>query len=455
MIPGKYIKFRNLVLLFTSLIFYGWGEPRYIYVMIVTIIIDYIGGFLIDKYHGDRKKAKTVLVVTIIINLAILGFFKYYNFIAANLRLIPGMEFIPNMDIVLPIGISFYTFQALSYVIDIYRKTASVQKNIVSFGTYITLFPQLIAGPIIRYFDVDKMFRERSETVMLFASGIRTFIAGLAKKVLLANTAWQLWESFKALPDEYRTVVGSWMGMFFFGFHIYFDFSGYSDMAIGLGKMFGFKFLENFNYPYISKSITEFWRRWHISLSTWFREYVYFPLGGSRRSSFITFRNLLIVWLLTGFWHGASWNFILWGLYYFILLVIEKAFLLKLLNKIPAVFRHIYTLLFVLFGWLLFTAENLEIGMQYLQNMFGFALKTQETSGFISSLDIYDIIRNLVFVAIMVIAATPYPKRLFYRYYQKSQTLKLAAYIAGIAIFILCTAYLVDTSFNPFLYFRF
>ena len=324
------LKARNIVLLIVSLIFYGWGEPVYVFLMIFTIAVDYIFGLLVERNlkKDDRKRAKTCLVLSIVINLSILGFFKYYDFFVSNLRLIPGLSGLPLLGLSLPIGISFYTFQALSYVIDVYRGDTGAQHNAAAFGAYVTLYPQLIAGPIVRYKDVDDQLTEREHSVPLFADGVRTFVAGMGKKVLLANMAGQLWEYFKATPTDERTVVGAWLGMLCYTFQIYFDFSGYSDMAIGLGKMIGFRFLENFNYPYISKSITEFWRRWHISLGTWFREYVYIPLGGNRCSRAKNLRNIFIVWFLTGFWHGASWNYILWGLDYFVLLMIEKTFLL-------------------------------------------------------------------------------------------------------------------------------
>ncbi|HHW24414.1 MAG TPA: MBOAT family protein [Clostridiales bacterium] len=450
-VPKKYLQWRNVVLLVTSLIFYGWGEPVYVFLMIATILVDYVFGFLIDKYReAQPKKAKGALVAAVIINLGILGVFKYYDFVVSNLRLIPGLGGLPMLNLELPIGISFYTFQALSYVIDIYRRDARVQKNPATFGVYVTLFPQLIAGPIVRYKDIDEMLRYREESVALFASGIRTFLAGFAKKILLANIAGEIWSAQAAIALGKRTVVGSWLGMIFYAFQIYFDFSGYSDMAIGLGKMFGFRFLENFNYPYIARSITDFWRRWHMSLSTWFREYVYFPLGGSRRSTIVNIRNLFVVWLLTGVWHGASWNYVLWGFYYFVLLVIEKQVLLKKLQNTPAFFQHLYTLFFVLFGWLLFVFEDMSAGVAYLGNMFGVG-----AAGFASQLDAYNILRLLPFITICVVACTPLPKRLFYRLYENHMWVKVAAYAAGVFALVLGVSYLVNSSYNPFLYFRF
>lgn len=446
------MKLRNIVLLVVSLIFYGWGEPVYVFLMIFTITVDYIFGLFVEKNlkRGDRKRAKLHMILSVVINLAILGFFKYYDFFVSNLRLIPGLSGLPLLGLGLPIGISFYTFQALSYVIDVYRGDTGAQHNIASFGAYVTLYPQLIAGPIVRYKDVDDQLTTREHSVPLFAEGVRTFIAGMGKKILFANMAGQLWEYFKATPADERTVLGAWMGMICYAFQIYFDFSGYSDMAIGLGKMIGFRFLENFNYPYISKSITEFWRRWHISLGTWFREYVYIPLGGNRCSKLKNLRNIFVVWFLTGFWHGASWNYILWGLYYFVLLMIEKTFLLDKLKKAPAIVSHIYTLFFVLFGWLLFVFEDLSAGMVWLGNMFG-----ANVTGFANMGDIYNLVRNLIFFVILAVACTPLPKKLYTRLTEKSVAMKTVAAVGGTAVLLVCMAYLVDSTFNPFLYFRF
>ena len=446
------LKARNIVLLIVSLIFYGWGEPVYVFLMIFTIAVDYIFGLLVERNlkKDDRKKAKTCLVLSIVINLSILGFFKYYDFFVSNLRLIPGLSGLPLLGLSLPIGISFYTFQALSYVIDVYRGDTGAQHNAAAFGAYVTLYPQLIAGPIVRYKDVDDQLTEREHSVPLFADGVRTFVAGMGKKVLLANMAGQLWEYFKATPTDERTVVGAWLGMLCYTFQIYFDFSGYSDMAIGLGKMIGFRFLENFNYPYISKSITEFWRRWHISLGTWFREYVYIPLGGNRCSRAKNLRNIFIVWFLTGFWHGASWNYILWGLYYFVLLMIEKTFLLEKLKKAPAVVSHIYTMFFVVIGWLLFVFEDLSTGVVWLGNMFGVGV-----SGVASGSDVYNLLRNLIFFAILVVACTPLPKKLWKKFTDGSAAVKTISAIGCTLTLLLSMAYLVDSTFNPFLYFRF
>ena len=446
------LKLRNIVLLAFSLIFYGWGEPVYVFLMIFTIAIDYVFGLLVERGQrlNNKKAAKTAMISAVVINLAILGFFKYYDFFVANLRLIPGLSGLPMLGLELPIGISFYTFQALSYVIDVYRMDTGAQHNIAAFGAYVTLYPQLIAGPIVRYKDVDDQLTNRTHSLELFAEGVRTFIAGMGKKILLANTAGALWETLKATPTDSRTVAGAWLGIILYTFQIYFDFSGYSDMAIGLGKMIGFRFLENFNYPYISTSITDFWRRWHISLSTWFREYVYIPLGGNRRGKGRQIFNLLVVWFLTGFWHGASWNYILWGLYYFVLLMIEKLFLLDKLKKAPAFVTHIYTMFFVVIGWLLFVFEDLPAGMVWLGNMFGVG-----ASAFTNRADLWQIVRNLPFLAILAVASTPLPKKLYERFTSRSDAAKTVASVGGVLVLLISMAYLVDSSFNPFLYFRF
>ena len=448
-VPAKFLFARNVVLLAVSLVFYGWGEPLYVLLMIFTIVASYLGGLFVHKFKGT-KKSQRALVITAIVDLGILGFFKYYDFFVNNLRLIPGMDWLQPLGLALPIGISFYTFQSLSYVVDVYREDAKVQKNVLSFGAYVTMFPQLIAGPIVRYKDVDDQLRNRDHNTAMFADGIRTFMAGLAKKVLLANPAGEMWNTMSAISVDSRTVVGSWLGLIFYAFQIYFDFSAYSDMAIGLGKMLGFTFLENFNYPYVSRSITEFWRRWHISLSTWFKEYVYIPLGGNRKGPARTYLNLLAVWFLTGFWHGANWNYILWGLYFFVLLVIEKRFLLKALEKAPKWVAHIYTLVFVLFGWLLFVFEDMSAGVVWLGNMFGVG-----TAQFVNQRDLYDLLRNIPLLLILGVASTALPKRIWRKLYDAKPVVRVLTMVGCLVLLIVCTAYLVDSSFNPFLYFRF
>ncbi len=447
LIPARYLAARNFALLALSLLFYGWSEPSYIWIMLLSIAIDYTCGRLVGKYKSSSpKKAKAALIVSVILNLSILGFFKYADFVIQNLSLIPIFSDLKPLGISLPVGISFYTFQTMSYTLDIYLGEARVQKNVASFGAYVTMFPQLIAGPIVRYRDVDAQLRKRSHTRDDAARGIKRFVCGLAKKVLLANTAGVFYESFVKGVADTPSVLGAWLGIIFFAFQIYFDFSGYSDMAIGLGYIMGFKFPENFNYPYISKSITDFWRRWHITLSTWFREYVYIRLGGNRKGTFRTFINLLIVWFLTGLWHGASWNFVLWGLYFAALLIVEKAFLGKLLAKLPQFISHIYTLIFVVFGWFIFIYCDLENPTQYLTSLF--------TAPIVSASAVYDLARSLLFLVILALGSTHLPHKLYCELKDKTVFKVIMCILLPITI-LLCTAYLVDSSYNPFLYFRF
>lgn len=444
------LRLRNAVLLVVSLIFYGWGEPMYVFLMIFTVLMDYAFGLAVEKYRSvNPQKSRALLIAAIVLNLALLGFFKYCDFLLINLAHIPALSFLRPLGLRMPIGISFYTFQALSYVIDVYRSDAPAQRNVVAFGTYVTLFPQLIAGPIVRYKDIDEQLTTREHSATLAASGARTFLCGLGKKVLLANTAGALWKAAVAVPDAERSVLCAWMGVFWYAIQIYLDFSGYSDMAIGLGKIFGFRFLENFHYPYTARSITDFWRRWHISLSDWFREYVYIPLGGNRVGRGRMYFNLFVVWFLTGFWHGANWNYILWGLFYFVLLVMEKAFLGRWLQRLPAAVGHVYTLFFVMIGWLIFAMENLSTGFSYWKTMFGGG------SGFLGGGDLYALLRNAILAAICILACTPLPKRIFRRFYEKSRITAYAAAVGGLLLLLLCTAYLVDSSFNPFLYWNF
>lgn len=450
------VRRRNYILLVSSLIFYSFGEEIYVFLMIFTIIINYVFGRLIEKNRENKKTARRILASGVAVNLLILGFFKYAGFVAANLARLPGLGGLNFPGVALPIGISFYTFQSISYIVDVYRADAVARRSIVSFGTYTALFPQLIAGPIVRYHDIDEQLSAREHSVNLAASGLRTFTAGLCKKLLLANAAGELWDYFSGLPGGELTVAGAWLGIISYTFHIYFDFSGYSDMAIGLGKIFGFRFLENFNYPYISKSITEFWRRWHISLSTWFREYVYIPLGGSRKGAARTYLNLFVVWLCTGFWHGASWNFVIWGLYYFVLLVIEKAFLGKLIGRLPGFIGRAYTLFAVMLGWLIFAFDSGESyltpgrAVSYLSTMFGGG-----GAVLINQADIWDIARSALLLAVMTVAATPAGKREFWRLYEKKRWMPGLAGGICVAALLVCTAYLIDSSYNPFLYLRF
>ena len=445
-------KGRNLVLFVVSLLFYGWGEPVYILLMLASITVAYVGGFFIEKYrHSAPKKCKVAMIVSLALNLSFLLFFKYFNFAMETLSLLPFLSGVakPIEGLTLPIGISFYTFQIISYTIDLYRRETEVQKNYIAFGTYVTLFPQLIAGPIVRYRDVDDQLISRRENVADVAAGVRRFCAGLAKKVLLGDAAAAAFAYFSETAGFENTVLGAWMTVICYTLHIYFDFSGYSDMAIGLGKMFGFHFVENFNYPYISKSITEFWRRWHITLSTWFREYVYIPLGGNRKGRARQYLNLAAVWLLTGLWHGASWNFVLWGVYFLVILVIEKAFLLKVLQKIPRVFSHLYAILLIGIGWIIFAFPNLSEGWVIFSGMFGAG-----TVGFATPVVLYEALRYLPLLLVCIVGATPLPKKLFDKVKDKP-VVTYATPVLCALVLVLCTAYLVDSTFSPFLYYIF
>lgn len=446
---------RNLVLLLFSLLFYAWGEPVYIILMIVSILVSYTGGIIVDsqKKRGNHGAAKTALILSSVISLSLLGFFKYADFAIRTVNGLTGMDF-ELLHLALPIGISFYTFQTMSYTIDVYRGEAQVQKNLISFGAYVTMFPQLIAGPIVTYRTIDRQLRSRKETSEQFALGVHRFMTGLGKKVLLANNAGALWNTIQSMTYGELPVLTAWMGLASYTFQLYFDFSAYSDMAIGLGHMFGFRFLENFNYPYISKSITEFWRRWHISLGTWFRDYVYIPLGGNRAGTLRHIRNIFVVWLLTGFWHGADWNFVIWGIYYGVLLLIEKFFLGKYLKKLPSVFQHIYCMFFVMIGWNLFVFDDMGRGLSFMRALFG-----GYGQGFFNQETLYLLYNNMILLIILLVGSTQLPKKAGERLCRM-----LAGHDAAVivvrnvfyaAIFLLSVAWLVDASFNPFLYFRF
>lgn len=445
-------RYRNAVLFFFSLIFYAWGEPVYVCLMLFSTVVDYIHGRLVEKYveQGQRTKARLTVASSVVINLALLGFFKYADFLIQVIHQVTGLSLAP-LNLPLPVGISFYTFQTMSYTIDVYRREAKAQHNILSFGCYVAMFPQLIAGPIVRFKTIAGQLLQRRESVDQFAAGVERFTIGLGKKVLLANNAGLLWDASAA--GSGATVLSAWLGILAFGFQIYFDFSGYSDMAIGLGKMFGFEFLENFNYPYISRSITEFWRRWHISLGQWFREYVYIPLGGNRRHPL---RNIMIVWLLTGLWHGASLNFILWGIYYGAFLLLEKYVLKRWMERWPSWVLHAYTLLVVYFGWLLFAYEDMAgMGAHFLA-LFGVGTGAVLGSG------IYLLYTNLILILIMIAGSTPWTGKLYAclagrlaRYRHGGAALGAIKLIVGAAIWVLSLAYLVDATYNPFLYFRF
>ncbi len=443
------VKARNAVLFAASLLFYFWGEQLYTLIMLLSTVIDYIHGLLVDrcKGKGNQRGAKLAVVSSIVCNLGILFFFKYWDFFAISLERI-GIGFLPVLGISLPIGISFFTFQTMSYTIDVYRGDARAQKNIISFGTFVTMFPQLIAGPIIKYKDVDRQLESRSENLDKFASGAQCFVTGLAKKLLLANNVGQLWEYFKGADPAQLSTGGAWLGILAFSFQIYFDFSGYSDMAVGLGRMLGFEFMKNFDYPYISKSITEFWRRWHISLSSWFREYLYIPLGGSRCSRGRWMLNLLAVWAATGIWHGANWNYLLWGLYFFVLLLAEKLAVGKLLERSPAFVGHIYTLLLVMTGWAVFALEDFSQLSSYLGVMFGLG-----GCGIWDSTAGYYLLSFLPVLIAAAVASTPVIPSLVRRLPEGTARLCTGAAFAG--GLIICTAYLVDGTYNPFLYFRF
>ena len=439
---------RNIFLFIVNLIFYGWGEPKLVLLMVFNIFFNYIGGWLVDKYRADAKKKKLFLILTCVLDIGILAVFKYTGMITETLNMLPFLN-IPELQISLPIGISFYTFQTMSYVIDVYRDDAPVSKNFINFGTYVALFPQLIAGPIVRYRDVAEQLVNRRETLEMFTKGVKLFMVGLAKKVIIANTMGTLTTNIFATTDE-NGVVGTWVGMIAYTFQIYFDFSGYSDMACGLGNMMGFEFLKNFNYPYIAKSITDFWRRWHISLSTWFKEYIYIPLGGNRCGKLRQFRNIAVVWLLTGVWHGAQWNFIIWGCYFGVLLIIEKVFLLKALKKAPAFVRHIYALFFIAIGWLIFYHTDLTAGVTCFKAMFGGGVVA-----FASKTNVYDMLRLMPLAVLCAIASTPVPKRYFDRLWEKCNAFQTAVPFLMGGTFLLCVAYMVDSTFSPFLYYIF
>ncbi len=442
----KHVK--NAVLFCFSLLFYAWGEPVYIGLMLFSTVLDYCCGRAVEAYRGTRK-AKIALGVSIAVNLGLLCLFKYADFLLTTVNALFGCR-IPLLNLPLPIGISFYTFQTMSYTIDVYRGDAKAQHNILSFGAYVTLFPQLIAGPIVRYQTIADQIDHRTHSFDRFGDGAKRFVCGLAIKILLANNIGLLWASISASSASDWTVVSAWLGILAFAFQIYFDFSGYSDMAIGLGRMFGFDFLENFDYPYISKSITEFWRRWHISMGTWFRDYVYIPLGGNRRGLAVQLRNIAIVWLLTGFWHGSSWNYVLWGVFYGVMLIVEKFFLLRYLKRLPALIGHLYTIFIVLIGWVFFGFESIQQGFAFLGAMFG-------AVPFCNSDTLYQLLSYAPLLAVCAVASTPLLKRCYERINARGRAPALCTTdLAGMAcLTCLSVAYLISGSYNPFLYFRF
>lgn len=437
------LKWRNLVLFVVSLAFYGWGEPTYILLMLVSIVSAYSFGFAIEHFRDKNKTAaKWMLALSVAVNLSFLLFFKYYNFFAENI----GFSTIENLK--LPVGISFYTFQIISYSVDLYRGEVPLAKRFVPFGTYVTLFPQLIAGPIVRYKDVCDQLVSRRETVSKFASGVNRFVTGLAKKLILGDAAFAAAEYLGTASEFQPTVLGAWLVMLFYTFHIYFDFSGYSDMAIGLGRMLGFEFVENFNYPYIAASITDFWRRWHITLSTWFREYIYIPLGGNRVGKLRGFINLAAVWFLTGFWHGADWNYIIWGVYFWIFLVIEKAFLGKLLKKLPPL-GHIYTLVVVGFGWMIFFRNDFSGILESAKQLIGIgAVFSDSAVG-------YELLKLLPFIVVCAVGCTPLPKLCAEKLSAKTKAVKALSPFVAALLLLVCIAFMVDNTFSPFLYYIF
>lgn len=445
-------RMKNVILFLGSLIFYAWGEPVYVVLMLFSTVVDYIHGRLLERLRGKRA-AKAVLLSSVVINLGLLCFFKYADFLIQSVNAAVGTR-LPLLGLGLPIGISFYTFQTMSYTIDVYRGQAKVQKNLLDFGVYVAMFPQLIAGPIVKYRDVEKSLHNRRISIVDVSEGLKRFCAGLAKKVLLANNIGELWAFVSAMKLQDMSTLTAWMGILAFSFQIYFDFSGYSDMAIGLGRMLGFSFPENFNYPYISASVTEFWRRWHISLGSWFREYVYYPLGGSRKGLPRQLLNILIVWMLTGIWHGAGWNFLLWGLWFAFALMLEKLFLGRLLAWLPKGIGVIYTLLVALTGWVLFALETPGAIVGYAKSLMGIAGSLADRQG------VYLGRQYLVLFLIGAIACTPLPHK-FTEYLKNSRTgFHIALYRFGekfipAAMLILSIAGIVDASYNPFLYFRF
>lgn len=445
---------RNAVLFVFSLVFYAWGEPVYVLLMIASTIVAYITGLLADSKRVKKRGLNlTAMLFAVVWNMGLLLFFKYTDFFINTANSAFGTD-IKTLGLALPIGISFYSFQTLSYVIDVYKGDVDSQKNFLDLATYVALFPQLIAGPIVRYKDVAAQLKERHETLEKFSQGVKRFCVGLGKKVILANAIGELYDTIAAAPKGQLSVCASWLGIIAFTFQIFFDFAGYSDMAIGLGKMFGFDFLENFNYPYISDSITEFWRRWHISLSSWFRDYVYIPLGGNRKGKARQCVNIMIVWFLTGFWHGANWNFMMWGVYFGVILLLEKNFLLKALGKAPKSVRHIYALLLIVIGWGIFAFEDTGALINNLKNMFGLnSLPLVDDGGYLR----FWLGQNWLLLIILCLASTPVIKGLGKRLCEKAPQFYSCVCEPAmcVGLLVVSAAYLAGNSFNPFMYFRF
>lgn len=441
-------RFKNAVLFLTGLLFYSWGEPVYVLIMILSTLIDYLAGRIMDKFDTNKKIRKAALIVSVVMNLSLLGVFKYSGMMIDTFNGIFGTSII-NPNLPLPIGISFFTFQSMSYTIDLYRRNISVQKSFVKFAAFVTMFPQIVAGPIVRYDDISKELESRKIDFETISNGISVFICGLCKKVLVANSVGELWTNVKAMDYSALPAATAWLGIIAFTLQIYFDFSGYSDMAIGLGKMLGFNFPQNFDYPYNSKTVSEFWRRWHMTLGGWFKSYVYFPLGGSRNGKAKTIRNLLIVWALTGIWHGASWNFAIWGIYYGIILILEKFVFANVIKKLPDFVTRIYTLFMVVIGWIIFEISSPATELGFVGSMFG-------SSGMLSDTNTLNILHNYLFTLIIAaVVATGLPLKLWKKISEKirfSDALCVVGEAAGMAASI---AYLVDATYNPFLYFNF
>lgn len=443
-VPQKYRAAKNAVLLVFSLLFYFVGEPKYLLLMLVSIFANYLFALLIN----NSKYKKLFLILSVIYNIAVIGVFKYTDFVIANVNGIFGSD-LPLANIIMPIGISFFTLQSMSYVFDVYMGTVAVQKNLLSVATYIALFPQLVAGPIVRYETVAEELEKRQETVKKATEGVIRFIYGLSKKMIIANALGKAATEIFEMPADLRGTAIAWLGAIFYALHIFFDFGGYSDMAIGLGKVFGFTFLENFDYPYISKSITEFWRRWHISLGTWFRDYLYIPLGGNRHGKWRQVLNIAIVWALTGLWHGASWNFVIWGVYFAIILILEKFVLLKLLKKLPAFISHIYALILILIGWVIFNSADMAAVFEYIGNMFN-------VTAFSLSLDrcIYHLMQYKFELVCGVVLSIPLTKTVSAKLWDKTW-FQVARRVLALVLLGVSVMYVAGTSFNPFIYFRF
>ena len=441
---------KNLIIMISGLFFYAWGEPVYVLVMLLTIAIDYSAGLLMERLGDRQKKRLAVMIAAVVLNLLFLGIFKYSSFVVQNINALFHTS-IPDPKLPLPIGISFYTFQAMSYVIDLYRREIRVQKSFVNFAGYVTLFPQLIAGPIVRYSDIEAQIDGREISIGKIGDGVSVFIRGLAKKVILANTIGAVWTSIKAMDYTALPAATAWIGILAFTFQIYYDFSGYSDMAIGLGKMLGFDFPPNFHHPYLSKSITEFWRRWHMTLGSWFRSYVYIPMGGNRVGKWGLVRNILVVWMLTGLWHGASWNFVFWGLYFGVILLIEKLFLGKLIRKLPNILQWLYAFLLIVFGWVLFEMNSLPAIGNFVAAMFGL-----NGAGFADRQSLYLVLSNIAVILLCAVCATTLPRRVFSWLRSKwragANGVRLSA---ELLLFFVCLCYHVTSTYNPFLYFNF